>query len=339
MRPSKAADRTAELVSKRDVLHASMQPIRTSVPNRIDMHAVKRLCAATLILCSASAQALTINFDYSLDTGNFFSSDKRSVLDQVASIFENNLSNSLAALSHVNVNRPDMQYYNSQTGNFTSIPGTAISAPLQNIAADSLLIFVGAVDLPTSMLGLGTQGTARANRVNGSYNGYGSGWGGQMVFDTTMDMSAFGGGYTGQVAPRQWYVDDDIRSAEALSTTKIPVTPGGSLQNGYFLLKDIDFASIVMHEMGHLFGLQHSTNFNDAMYPTTVGERSFFEANDWNAMSQRGWQVSSTTPDLDSVVTQPTATLPTPVPEPTTAALLLAGLTAAWGVTRRRRQS
>lgn len=293
------------------------------------MHATQTLCAAALALCGASAQALTIEFDYSLDTTNFFTADKRSVMDQVASIFENNLGNHLAALSNVNVNRPDMQYYDSLTGSTVTIPGTAINVPRQDIAADTLRFYVGATDLAGSTLGLGTLGTALPNRVNATYNGFGSGWGGEIVFDTTMDLSVYGAGYAGQVTPRSWYVDSDIRTAEPVPSINLPLTPGGRLQDGYYVVKDIDFASVVMHEMGHVFGLPHSSNSADAMYPSFDGERSFFDANDWNAMSARGWQVRSTSPNLYNVVTMP-------VPEPSTYAMMLTGLLVV-GVAQRRR--
>lgn len=294
------------------------------------MHAVRSICAAALALSAASAQALTIEFDYSLDTINFFTADKRAVLDQVASIFENNLGNHLAALSNVNVNTSGMSYYDSQTGQNVTLPGTAITAPRQNIAADTLRFFVAAADLPSATLGLSYVGTSLANRVNTANNNFGSGWGGEIVFDTTMDMSMFGSGYAGQTAARRWYVDSDIRSTEAVPTNYLPTTPGGSLSNGYYVLKDQDFASVVMHEMGHAFGLQHSSNPNDAMYAVTDGERNFFDPNDWAAMGARGWQVLSTSPNLYTTVTMPS------VPEPAAPALLLAGLAVVGVVARRR---
>lgn len=294
------------------------------------MSTAKHLCAAALALSAASAQALTIEFDYSLDTLNFFTADKRAVLDQVASIFENNLGNHLAALSNVNVNTSGMSYFDAQTGQNVVIPGTAITAPRQNIAADTLRFYLGAADLPNSMLGLSYVGTSLANRTNTAYNGFGSGWGGEIVFDTTVDMSGYGAGYAGQTSTRRWYVDSDIRSTEAVPTTTLPMTPGGSLSDGYYVLKDQDFASVVMHEMGHAFGLQHSSNPNDAMYPSTDGERNFFDPNDWAAMGARGWQVLSASPNLYTTVTMPA------VPEPAYNALLLAGL-AVVGVAARRR--
>ena len=136
------------------------------------MSTAKHLCAAALALSAASAQALTIEFDYSLDTLNFFTADKRAVLDQVASIFENNLGNRLAALSNVNVNTSGMSYFDAQTGQNVVIPGTAITAPRQNIAADTLRFYLGAADLPNSMLGLSYVGTSLANRTNTAYNGF-----------------------------------------------------------------------------------------------------------------------------------------------------------------------
>jgi hypothetical protein len=67
------------------------------------------------------------------------------------------------------------------------------------------------------------------------------------------------------------------------------------------------------------------------MYPTTNGTRNLFGANDWLDMRAEGWAVTSTSPNLNSVVV-----VSTPVPEPSAYALLLAGLAAVGLRTRRR---
>lgn len=258
-------------------------------------HTLAATLAAALVSAAPSAQALNIVFDYSLDTAGFFTNAKRETLDQVASIFENNLTNSLAALTDVSFS----------TGLMAGYAGTALSVTDRDIAANTLVIYVGAVDLSSSTIGLAYVGTAVPNRTNTSDNGFFSGWGGQMLFDTT----------TSSGAARNWYFDSDIRSAETVSGT-------------------LDFATVAMHEMGHVFGLLHDgTVQGDNMFPTTNGTRNLFSVNDWLDMRTEGWAVASTTPDLNQVVV-----VTTPVPEPSAYALMLAGL-AAVGLRARRRNT
>ncbi len=259
-------------------------------------HTLAATLAAALIGAAPAAQALDIVFDYSLDSTGFFTTAKRETLNQVASIFENNLTNSLAALTSVDFDLGLMDGY----------AGTALSVSNLNIAANTLVIYVGAVDLRDSTIGLAYVGTANPNRTTAMSNwGSASGWGGQMLFDTTA---------SGGVA-RNWYFDSDIRSTETVSGT-------------------LDFATVAMHEMGHVFGLLHDgTVLGDNMYPSTDGTRNLFSVNDWLDMRTEGWAVASTTPDLNQVVV-----VSTPVPEPSAYALMLAGL-AAVGLRARRRNT
>ncbi|MCY4746468.1 M12 family metallo-peptidase [Pelomonas sp. UHG3] len=252
-------------------------------------HTLAATLAAALVSAAPAAQALDIVFDYSLDTTGFFTAAKRETLNQVASIFENNLTTSLAALTSVDFS----------TGLMDGYAGTALSVTNRNIAANTLVFYVGAVDLRDSTIGLAYVGTANPNRVNSSDNGFFSGWGGQMLFDNGVN----------------WYYDSDIRSTETVAGT-------------------LDFATVAMHEMGHLFGLVHEgTVPGDNMYPTTNGTRNLFGVNDWLDMRTEGWAVASTTPNLNQVVV-----VSTPVPEPSAYALMLAGL-AAVGLRARRRNT
>jgi MYXO-CTERM domain-containing protein len=280
------------------------------------MQAIKYLGMAAIALCGAAAHALDIQFDYSLDTKNVFGPDKRRVLDQVASIFEHNLGNHLAALSNVKFSV------------VMSYPDPILESKLVvtdlDVPADTLVVYVAAGDLMGSTVGLSWTDTADPTRTGTNFN---SGWGGELMFDTTQDLSGYGSAYAGKTMARNWYVDDDIRSAEAQTYTKLPKNPA-SPNGAYYELKDLDFATVAMHEMGHMFGLGHSSDPGDTMYAGAPW-RHLFSADDWNAMSAEGWQVLSVNPNLDVVVS---------VPEVSSQAMLAAGLLGVGWFARRRRR-
>lgn len=289
--------------------------------------------AATLSLGASAAEALNIVFDYSLDTAGFFTPDKRNTLDQVASIFENNLGNHRAALNNATFSLPNFSYTEYPNQPAVAYPGTAVHATGQSLAADTVRIYVGATDLYNTAVGLAWVGT-----LDGLGNGRFAGWGGALLFDTTTDYHSLDSYYQGQGKPnpygnqtraRGWYFDSDIRSAESSGSSRLPVNPAAPA-GAYFTLTNLDFATVAMHEMGHVFGLNHSATVGDNMYASTDGTRKLFTAGDWAAMAAGGWSVNSLNPDLYAVVA-------VPVPEPASYALLLAGLVAV-AAARRRQQ-
>lgn len=287
------------------------------------------LAAAAVTLAAGSAQAITIEFDYSYDTGTFFTGAHRSVMDTVAAEFGGRLTDSLAAITVGGINQ-----FQPEVGLITGASSTL--APSQSVPEDTLRIFVGARPLAGSTLGIGGTGFSAggttaflnglANRGQALPQGsdYGP-FGGAMVFDSGTS----------------WYVDDDVSTVESFSS--------------------FDFYSVVIHELGHVLGIGISapwTNQRDglnfmgaaamasyggpvplddeghllksidatfmgalqepALTPSiTAGQRKYFTDLDWALLSDVGWQVAA-------------------VPEPETWAMLLAGLgLLGWRLRRR----
>lgn len=292
------------------------------------------IAAAALSLGAGTASALNIVFDYSLDTQNFFTADKRNTLDQVASIFENNLSNHRAAINNATFSLPNFSYVEYPGQPAIPYTGTAVYATAQSLAADTVRVYVGAADLYHTTVGLAYVGT-----LDGLGNGSFAGWGGSMLFDTTTDYRSLDSYYQSRGIPnpyagltpaRNWYFDNDIRTAEAPVSTRLPINPANP-GAGYWNLSSMDFATVAMHELGHVFGLHHSPTSGDNMYASASGSRQLFTAGDWAAMAASGWTVNSLNPDLYAVVA-------VPVPEPSSYALMLAGLLAVGCAARRRQQ-
>lgn len=246
-----------------------------------------------LLLNALPAQAaLVVQFDYSLDTGNFFTQDKRQVLNQVASIFESNLNAFGPALSNQTFRMNDFRMGPANDAHV--YVGTGFNYTNQSLAADTVRIYVGSIDLIGSVVGLAVPGITSSRALPGRLGGRYSG----MLFDSLIN----------------WYIDADIRTAETRQV-------------------GLDFATVVMHEMGHIFGLQHSSNPEDAMWPSTDGSRSLFDPNDWRAMQAAGWLVNSLTPEIPAPETDPVGS----VPEPSIFGLVLLALAAA-GVSGRARR-
>ena len=278
--------------------------------------------AAAMALLSGSAQAITFEFDYSLDTNNYFTAGMRQELDQVGSIFGRNLTNTFGALSNYSTTLDNLTIQNL------------------NLPADTLRIYVGASDLSSSTLGLAFMGTAQQT--------FGRGFGGYIQFDTVGTEQYVPDGWTMQdftnagytlpqrAAARNWYVDNDITTMETFTSTRVDLVGGGWLM---LPTTATDFYSVAMHEMGHVLGLPHvndgimSTAYGEpqtvAMGPSfSAGTREYFTEADWSALSQQGWQVASLSPELVSAV-----------PEPSSYAMLLAGLGLVGAAVRRQKKT
>ena len=185
------------------------------------------LAAVVLAVWGQSASALNISFDYSYDSSGFFAdAARRSTLQQAGNYLGSRLSDNLSAITSSGGNQFTASFGNPSTG-----AGASIAS--YSVAANTLVIFVGAQNLGSS-LGQGGPG------------GYASS-GTQAFIDTAAargqlgalsavptDFGPWGGSMSFNNAGTNWYFDSDVNTVETFT--------------------GFDFFSVAVHELGHVLG-------------------------------------------------------------------------------------
>jgi len=287
-------------------------------------------------LFTQGAGAVTINFDYSLDTNGFFSSQARKdVLQSAGNFFGNRLTDHLTAISSSGSNQFNAKFSDPGTGN-------SATSPNFSVAADTLTIFVGGRSLGGALglggpggfscSGFGTFCADAASRGQGVTSGPGATdfgpWGGSISFDNTAT----------------WYFDPDTSTDESFT--------------------GFDFYSVALHEIGHVLGVGTADSwFNQTSGNQFTGSHSV-AVHGGNVPLNTGsdhWASGTTSPingtgsfdvamapsiaagqrkrftDLDVAALQDIGWQVTTVPLPPAAALMLGGLLMGGGVWRKRR--
>jgi len=189
----------------------------------------RALLTSALLTVAGTAHPLDIQFDYTYDSGGFFSdSSRRSVLEAAGGYFESRITDNLLAIGPSG---------NSSFSGTIFDPGTGgnIITNVQNVAADTIVVFAGARNLGSTALAEG--GPGNFSIVNGNINDYASSiynrgqgetrgslavdfapWGGSIAFDTSST----------------WYFDSDLSTDDDISGN--------------------DFFSVALHELGHMLG-------------------------------------------------------------------------------------
>ncbi len=185
--------------------------------------------------------ALAIQFDYSLDTNNFFDSQaRRELLDQAASVFEQRFVDDLAAIQPLGGNTWNASFLH---------PGIGQSLSLSNLSvpADTVIIYAGGRDLGGTLLGLG--GAGQVSAVGNSA------WQelvetrGQpgVLAETPTDFGPWGGVVTFTTnSATTWHFGSSTAGLDA---------------------GESDFLTVAVHEIAHVLGFSGGTKSFRALSP------------------------------------------------------------------------
>lgn len=314
---------------------------------------VRRLLASAVALTALAltgpAAAVTIQFDYAFDGGFFAQQGRRDLLQAAGDYVGDRLTDSLTAI--------ESGGGNTFAPNFSD-PVLSGSRQLdaRSIPEKTLVIYTGGRALPSQVAGSGGPGGFDISYVSEEWkdNAFNRGQAGDTGFSSTStDVGPWGGAVwfgTGI----NWHFDADPLSVESFS--------------------GIDFFSVAIHEIAHVLGFGTAASWNHwtdtenhefsgpaavaahggnvpleednahwlngtgstvagvgqetAMDPIiSSGDRKFFTALDWAALADIGWEVQA----IDEV-----EGVPSPVPLPASAWLMLAALAGLGMVGRRR---
>jgi hypothetical protein len=208
-----------------------------------------RRCLFGLIValgCAPGVLALDIQFDYSYDAGGFFAAqERRDVLENAASLLEGLVTDNLAGISPAG--GPSGTWTASFVNPYNGSEATEVD---RTIPANTIVVFVGAHDLPGNEVGFGgpggyfTSGTTAWNTIVSTRGQAGAAgtfptdfgpWGGSIAFDTLNS--------SGQL--RDWHF--------GIGTAPFP----GST----------DFYTTAVHELMHVLGYGTSKSWEQNVAP------------------------------------------------------------------------
>ena len=186
------------------------------------------LLAALPLPCVAN---ISFDLDYSYDSGGFFTSDRRTLMSSVASLFESRLADTLSAIAPGGSDHWTIEFYNPADGSLTSVIDPTISL-------NTVKVYLGGRAMSGGTLGVGGFGgvqsaTGGAGFINDISSRGQSGVTGSSA--TATDFAPWGGSIAFN-SSESWYVTADATVTDSF--------PGVS-----------DFYSVALHEMGHLLGL------------------------------------------------------------------------------------
>jgi len=208
------------------------------------------LCLGAALSCiSSAAVAFEIALDYTYGSSSFFDDTAKMVLESAASYFESVITDDLTAIESDAVEGGG----NNFTATFDNPSDSSSTVSLSNydVAADTIVVYVGAQDLGSTTLAWGGPGGYIASGTsefvtNAVTRGETQAISGVENPDdgekTATDFATWGGAVSFNTNA-SWYYDTDPSTDETFT--------------GY------DFYSVALHELGHVLGIGTSDSWNN----------------------------------------------------------------------------
>jgi PKD repeat protein len=205
----------------------------------------------TSISGPASSDRLRVRFDYSLDTGGFFADPlRRSLLQLAADSLVSRFGDTLAAITPGGNRQWEASVFHPSSGQAGQLTGTLTTLPANpSLAANEIVVYAGARDLPGAERGVGGPGNFRFPAVQVTCQV-------QAECDRQLaEIEAFrnvvrGRGQAGalaspqtDVAPQVGSVSFDNRTDWYFAVDADAIRPG-----------QVDFLSAAVHELAHVLG-------------------------------------------------------------------------------------
>ncbi len=203
----------------------------------------KLVLASLLGMVSQQVAAINIQFDYTYDTNNFFSSQlRKNILNVAGSYFDGIIGDNLTAISSSGVNHFTADFYN---------PGNGATQTINNfsVATNTLTVYVGGQIMAGSALGLGGPGGFNVSGTSSFVSNASSrGQSAPTAGSTATDFAPWGGSISFN-SSANWYFDPNL------------ATSGDIVGN--------DFYTVALHELGHMLGIGTADSWRNQISATT----------------------------------------------------------------------
>ncbi len=211
---------------------------------------IRKLASTALVALatvSSTAQAnIDIVFDYSYDSSSFFTASRRAIMENVASVFETRITDSLGAIisggpNHFNILFDDPSSYGLNAHN--QFVANTVQINDFSLAANQVVIYLGASNLGGSTLGLGGPAGFSAGGTQSFIDSLSRGQAGAALAPNQQTDFAPWGGQISFNSSSNWYFDNNTATDEAF---------GG-----------FDFFSVALHETGHALGMGTANSWDN----------------------------------------------------------------------------
>ena len=194
------------------------------------------MAAGSFMISLHTARAqVSFLFDYTYDTGGFFTANSlaKTDLEAAASTLQSRLADGLSAITPGDGNSWLVAFPNPSTGGQQSINNPSV-------AANTVVVYVGARNLENNALGLGLFGDSASSGTPSWMNAVGTRG---QIGAPAIDFGPWGGSISFS-STASWYFDPDPSTTESFA--------------GQY-----DFYSVAVHELGHVLGFGTAPSWNN----------------------------------------------------------------------------